>query len=264
MKVALISFNPVWENKEDSKLKALELLQLAATEQADWIIFPEMTLTGFSTSVQKCAEEPGNSESIRFFAECALKHGVYVSFGLALKKGDIATNNLVTISPKGELIANYAKIHPFSHSKENEYYAGGKELVSATICDVPAGMSICYDLRFPEMFQALSAQCKIIVNIANWPSSRGLHWNVFLQARAIENQAFFIGVNRTGTDGNNIVYQKSSTVFGPKGIKVEGHEVSPEVDVFELNVARADEYRKAFPVRNDRKPELYAGFAKNC
>jgi len=257
MKVALISFNPVWENKESSKLKASELFQLAAPEQIDWIIFPEMTLTGFSTDTLKCVEEFDNSESIRFFAKCATKYGVYVSFGIALRKEGKTTNNLVTVSPKGELLANYAKIHPFSHAKEDEHYAGGDALVSANICDVPVGMSICYDLRFPEMFQPLSAQSKIIINIANWPSSRISHWNVFLQARAIENQVFFIGVNRTGVDGNEISYQKSSAVFSPKGIKIEGLEVSPDVDVFELNVANVDEYRKAFPVKRDRKPELY-------
>jgi len=260
MRIALISFNSAWENKEESKLKASELFQLAAPEQVNWVIFPEMTLTGFSTDTQKCAEEADNSPSINFFAECALKYGVYVSFGLALKKGDKATNNLVTLSPNGELIANYAKIHPFSHAKENEYYVSGEELVSANICDVPVGMSVCYDLRFPEMFQPLSAQNKIIINIANWPSSRITHWNTFLQARAIENQVFFIGVNRTGVDGNSIKYPKSSAVFGPKGIKAEGREVSPEVDIFELNIASVDEYREVFPVKRDRKPELYKRF----
>jgi len=260
MKIALVSFNPAWENKESSKLKVLELLQSAACEQIAWAIFPEMTLTGFSTNTEKCAEDLGDSESIRFFTECTLKHGIYISFGIALKKEGKATNNLITISPKGELIANYAKIHPFSCAKENEHYAGEEQLVSAQVCNVPVGMSICYDLRFPEIFQAMSATDKIIVNIANWPSSRILHWNTFLQARAIENQVFFIGVNRTGADGNNIDYQKSSAVFNPKGIKVKSREICPEVEIVELNIAHVDEYRTVFPVKKDRKQNLYKSF----
>jgi predicted amidohydrolase len=260
MKVALISFNPFWENKDSNRLKIVNLLQSIDHQQVDWAIFPEMTLTGFTMNAQVHAENCVDSPSIQFFSECALKYGIYISFGVILKYEDKATNNLLTVSPKGELLANYAKIHPFSYADEDKYYVGGSRLVSTYINDVEVGMSICYDLRFPEIFQALSTSSKIIINIASWPARRVLHWNTLLQARAIENQVFFIGVNRTGTDDDGTDYQKSSAVFSPEGLLLHTQELSLEIDLVELNIAQVDEYQKSFPVKNDRKPGLYKTF----
>ena len=84
----------------------------------------------------------------------------------------------------------------------------GKHLTSLEIQGVPIGLSICYDLRFPEIFQALSRTDKLILNIANWPERRVLHWKTLIQARAIENQVYFLGVNRIGKDGNGLKYEK--------------------------------------------------------
>ena len=260
MKVALISFNPSWENKDSNRLKIANLLQLVDNQQVDLVIFPEMTLTGFTMNTHAHAEKCADSPSIRFFSECALQYGIYISFGVILTYEDKATNNLITLSPKGEILGNYVKIHPFSYVSEDTYYAGGSELISIYINGVEVGMSICYDLRFPEMFQALSASSKIIINIASWPSRRVMHWKTLLQARAIENQVFFIGVNRTGIDGDGIPYQKSSAAFSPEGMLLPTQEISPEIEVVELNIAQVDEYRKSFPVKSDRKTDLYRTF----
>jgi len=260
MKIALISFFPVWEDKDASKKKAENLLVSISNLKIDWVIFPEMTLTGFTMNSEKCAEEFQGSQSILFFSECAEKFGIYISFGVALKKGGKPTNNLVTLSPNGDLISNYAKIHPFSYANEDKYYTGDSQLVSALINDIPVGMSICYDLRFPEIFQALSKSNEIIINIASWPARRESHWNTFLQARAIENQVFFIGVNRTGIDGNNIEYHKSSAIFDPEGAKLQPMEISPEVDIFKIDVSKVNYYRDSFPVKKDRKIDLYRTF----
>jgi len=260
MKVALISFDPIWENKDNNRLKIVNLLQSIDHQQVDWAIFPEMTLTGFTMSTHAHAENCTESPSIQFFSECALKHAMHISFGVILKDGDKTTNNLITLSPTGKLLANYAKIHPFSYADENKYYAGGSQLVSASINDVQIGMSICYDLRFPEIFQALSTSSKVIINIASWPARRVMHWNTLLQARAIENQVFFIGVNRTGIDGDGLEYQKSSAVFSPEGMLLPTQEISPEIELVELDIAQVDAYRTSFPVKNDRRTELYRSF----
>ena len=260
MKVALISFNPFWEDKANNRLKIENLLPFIAHQEVDFAIFPEMTLTGFTMNVHAHAEHCADSPSIRFFSECALKYGIYISFGVVLTYEDKATNNLLTLSPKGELLANYAKIHPFSYAGEDAYYVGGTDLISTYINGVEVGMSICYDLRFPEIFQALSRSSKIIINIASWPARRVMHWNTLLQARAIENQVFFIGVNRTGIDGDGLEYQKSSAVFSPEGMLLPTQEISPEIELVELDIAQVDAYRTSFPVKNDRRTELYRSF----
>jgi predicted amidohydrolase len=257
MKVALISFHPEWENKKNNRAKIEKHLQAIAHSNCNWAVFPEMTLTGFTMNTGDCAEDFSDSPSIRFFQEQAILNKMHLSFGIILKCRDKASNNLITISPQGEIIASYAKIHPFSCVKEDAYYYSGDTLVWGNIADIRVGMSICYDLRFPEIFQALSKNCKIIVNIACWPEKRIRHWMKLLQARAIENQVFFIGVNRTGKDENKLNYCKSSVVIDPEGEILNGENVNDEIDIFEIDTRQVDNYRKSFPVKNDRKPELY-------
>ncbi|MDR2424026.1 MAG: hypothetical protein LBD59_04790 [Prevotellaceae bacterium] len=258
MKIALVSLNPEWENKDHNKLKIVERLETVSFHYpVEWFIFPEMTLTGFTMNTRKCAEDFHDSPSIRFFQEQAVNHRTYLSFGVILKCGDKATNNLITVSPAGEIIASYAKIHPFSYAGENSSYHGGDSIVNAEISNIRTGMSICYDLRFPEMFQVLSKACEIIVNIACWPDKRVEHWNTLLRARAIENQVFMIGVNRTGKDGNNLNYVKSSMLVSPEGKILQGEKIGEETDVYEIDLNEVNVCRKSFPVKNDRKIELY-------
>lgn len=152
MKLALISLNQVWENKEANCLRVIECLRTIADTSIDLVIFPEMTLTGFTMNTEIYAEYPKDSETIHFFADCALKYNLYIGFWVILKADKKATNNFIIASPKGEILADYAKIHPFSYAGEDKYYQRGNRLVSVEIQRVQVGLSICYDLHFPEMF----------------------------------------------------------------------------------------------------------------
>ena len=152
MKLALISLNQVWENKEANCLRVIECLRTIADTSIDLVIFPEMTLTGFTMNTEIYAEYSKDSETIHFFADCALKYNLYIGFWVILKADKKATNNFIIASPKGEILADYAKIHPFSYAGEDKYCQRGNRLVSVEIQRVQVGLSICYDLRFPEMF----------------------------------------------------------------------------------------------------------------
>ena len=121
-------------------------------------------------------------------------------------------------------------------------------------------MSICYDLRFPELYQQLSKSNLILVNIANWPNTRITHWKTLLKARSIENQSFMIGVNRTGSDGNGLEYEESSLVFSPSGEEIYPLEISDEIKIFDLDLNIAMDSRKRFPFKNDRKKNIYKNF----
>jgi len=109
----------------------------------------------------------------------------------------------------------------------------------------------------------LSKQCYIIINIANWPAARKDHWFTLLKARSIENQSFFIGVNRIGIDGNNLSYEKSSIIYSPNGELLKPDFKSREFDIFEIELPIVDKIRSSFPVQNDRKGELYAKWYKD-
>lgn len=258
MKVALVSLNQSWENKADNKQKVGETLALIAEHctNTDLVVYPEMTLTGFTMESQKVKEDELSSETITFFKEQAQKYKVSIAFGVVLSKGEKATNNLVVVSEQG-VLATYAKIHPFSYAGENDYYQAGDELKKLTIGGATIGLTICYDLRFPELYQAYSKDCSVILNIANWPERRVSHWRALNKARAIENQVFMIAVNRVGTDGKGLQYVFSSHIVSPYGEELKGTSLSEEVVVYDLNLEEVAQYRAEFPVKNDRKITLY-------
>lgn len=258
MKVALVSLNQSWENKAENKQKVGETLALIAEHctNTDLVVYPEMTLTGFTMESQKVKEDELSSETITFFKEQAKKYKVSIAFGVVLSKGEKATNNLVVVSEQG-VLATYAKIHPFSYAGEDNYYQAGDELKKLTIGGATIGLTICYDLRFPELYQAYSKDCSVILNIANWPERRVSHWRALNKARAIENQVFMIAVNRIGTDGKGLQYVFSSNIVSPYGEELKGTSLSEEVVVYDLNLEEVAQYRAEFPVKNDRKITLY-------
>lgn len=257
MKIAIVSLDQVWEDKTANQLKCQNYIRQASKFDCDLIIFPEMTLTGFSMNTALIAEEPQQSPTADFFIQQAKAHKLAIAFGVVFKCCKKATNNLVVIDQLGSKLSSYAKIHPFSFSGENYYYSGGNQLVQCEIEGTTIGLTICYDLRFPEIFQALSKDCSIILNIANWPEKRIQHWNTLLEARAIENQSFIIGVNRTGVDGNNLNYVKSSSVFHPNGEKIEPSNSDLEMDIYDLNPLDVASARRSFPMKQDRNTIFY-------
>lgn len=258
MKVVLVSLDQVWENKEENQLKIQKELQLICTSHPDLIIFPEMTLTGFTMESLRFAERKEGSQTIQFFSQWAKKVNCYIAFGVILQtKMNLPTNSLIVLNTEGEIVAQYAKIHPFSYSGENEHYSKGKYLSLFTYNNCKIGLSICYDLRFPELFQGLSKDCSIIVTIANWPKKRVEHWSALLLARAIENQSYMIGVNRIGVDGNGIEYEESSLVVSPSGQYFKGQHLTEYSKMYEIDLAITNDIRMSFPVKNDRQVELY-------
>ena len=259
MKVALVSLNQSWENKAENKQKVEETLALITEycTNTDLVVYPEMTLTGFTMESERIKEEEGSSDTIAFFEEQAKKYGVNIAFGVVLAKGNKASNCLAVVSVQGALLTTYTKIHPFSYANEDAHYQAGNSLKKVNIGGATIGLSICYDLRFPELYQSYSKDCSVILNIANWPERRVSHWRALNKARAIENQVFMIAVNRIGTDGNGLQYVASSEIVSPYGEELKGVSLSEEVAVYEIDLGEVAQYRKEFPVKNDRKITLY-------
>lgn len=257
MNIATVSLNQVWNDKEANQDLCTKYITDASSEKADIIFFPEMTLTGFSMETQIIAESTDTSQTLSFFKAQAKDNNIAIGFGMVISNVNKASNNFVIINKYGEIIANYAKIHPFSYSGENDYYAGGNEPVTCKIEDSIFGLSICYDLRFPELFQILSKNAQIIVTIANWPETRINHWNILLKARAIENQCFTIGINRTGEDNNHLRYTKSTIVTRPTGESISPYFTQNELEIYNMPIIEVYNYRLNFPTKKDRKTELY-------
>lgn len=178
-------------------------------------------------------------------------------FGVVFKDGDKATNNAVLVDSNGVIKGSYSKIHPFSFAGEDKVFNGGNKLVVVQLGAVTIGLTICYDFRFPELYSALGKTCDLIVNTANWPAKRVDHWNTLLKVRAIENQVFLVGVNRTGMDGNGLAYEKSTQVINPNGDALECIFSQDQLDVFEIDSLFTVKFKQTFSTSQDRQPALY-------
>ncbi len=255
MKLAVCQMEMIWENKAANYKKAEQFCKRAEAMGADLICFPEMSFTGFSMKAEKTAEE--NNETVKLMQEYAKKYHLAIGFGWAKKTTGKAENHYTLVTGE-KICGDYTKIHPFSYSGEDKYFQGGLQPCILELEGVKIGLSICYDLRFPELYQYLSEKADLILVPANWPEARSVHWKVLLQARAIENQCYIAGINCFGSVGK-LYYSGDSCVFHPCGDKICGYLKKEELQVCDIK-NDVKEYRDGFPVKRDRKPEIYARF----
>ena len=252
MKMGLVQLSPEWENPEKSIEKVEALLDKVNLNELELLIFPELTLTGFTMNAEKFAEEI-DGISMKMFIELASSNKINIFGGLIEKYENKFYNTLIHFDENGLIKARYRKIHPFSLGKEDKYYSQGKEVVVTKINDFHFGLSICYDLRFPELYRLLTLNgAEILVNIANWPIPRINHWKLLTQANAIQQLSYFIGVNRTLNDPYN-EYNGCSRIISPMGEVIIEAENAEEVIIAEINPDEVKNVRENFPFLNDIK-----------
>lgn len=250
MKIGILQNSAAWENKRESMAQIRDILEGQATA-IDLLILPEMTLTGFTMHASAIAEPvPGESHS--FFSLLAHDFNTAVIAGMVVREESDCYNCAVYFDKNGTEKASYRKIHPFSFAQENVYYSPGKE--TCIVHDdqgTSIGLSVCYDLRFPELYRVYAKErVQLIVNIANWPVQRISHWNALLKARAIENQSFVIGVNRRGADPL-VSYNGNSMVIGPDGVIIEELGPDDSLKVVEIDLSAVTNTRERFPFLQD-------------
>jgi predicted amidohydrolase len=169
------------------------------------------------------------------------------------KEGSRCFNTLIHCDTKGKLKKKYRKVHPFSYSGENKFYNRGKAVVVTKVNSWKIGLSICYDLRFPELFRLYAKMgVEMIINIANWPDSRIEHWRTLLKARAIENQCYVAGVNRVGIDPK-LNYNGYSSVFDPMGKEIISKKNDEIILTAEIDKNFVSEVRKKLPFLKDMR-----------
>lgn len=244
-------------------------MEEAARRGVELLVFPEMTLTGFTMKPEEYGEGYCNGkipDSISFFMKCSRKYHMQIAFGYIEasmadgspvfddRKDKIYANKLAVVDGYN-LILDYAKIHPFSYSGEDRLYHAGENPAFAKIKDCKVAGYICYDLRFPEIFSAVRDKYHAIIVIANWPAERVLQWEILLRARAVENQAYVIGVNRVG-EGDGLQYTASSHVYDCYGNEI-AERVNDSLLVAELSSDEIEKARIAFPQAKDRRNTLY-------
>jgi predicted amidohydrolase len=249
LKIGLVQYYPAWEDKQANKSKINQLVKnLSSTPEV--LIFPELTLTGFTMRSKRFSEKT-DGETIQFFFSLAEKCSSHVIYGFIEEEDGSFYNTLVHLTPRGKIACKYQKIHPFSFTGENRHYASGERQQVTTIKEFSIGLSICYDLRFPELYRYYAKSgVDIIIDIANWPVDRIEHWYTLLKARAIENQCYSIGVNRVGS-GKSIKYPGWSSVFHPFGKELLCFKDKEGIKIITVNQTEVKRTKAKYPFIND-------------
>ena len=244
-----------WEDRAANFRKIDAMLEsVDASDEQTLIVLPEMYATGFSMSVEATAE-PEPSTVKAHLESLARRHGAAVMAGLveaAPEADGFGLNQSVVLGPDGNEWCRYQKNRTFRYTRESDHYQPGTTLVGFEFGGLKITPLICYDLRFPELFRRAVAQqgTEAFVVIASWPAVRVDHWITLLRARAIENQAWVVGVNRTGSDPSG-PYPGSSVIIDPHGvIQVDA---GAEEGIFEgrLDPAAVQDWRAEFPALED-------------
>ena len=201
MRVVACQWDITWEDKAANHARVRHLLAAARPRRDSLVVLPEMFATGFSMNVAGITDS-GSGETQRFLAATAESHGVYLLGGLVTGEADgEGRNEAVLYSPRGQEAGRYRKIHPYTLAAENEHFVGGDDVALWACNEFVLAPFVCYDLRFPEVFRTAAARgATLFCVIASWPAARSDHWHTLLRARAIENQAYVVGVNRCGDD----------------------------------------------------------------
>lgn len=256
MKVIAVQSDIVWESPPANFENIRRWLCNAAPERNSLVALPEMFATGFSMNANVIAEPTGGATE-QFLARTAKEFGICLIAGVARRGSDgKARNQALVHSSAGELLTCYTKLRPFSPGGEGEHYTAGQQPVAFRWNDCTASPFICYDLRFPELFRAAVAahRPELIVVIANWPAKRIQHWVRLLQARAIENQAYVLGVNRVGSDPH-YAYCGHSLIVDPQGEILADAGEGEDIIQAKLDLASLRKYREGLPFLADLRWE---------
>lgn len=254
MKVIALQFAIAWEDRPANFETVRRLLSGVRIEPGSLIVLPEMFSTGFSMDVEAVAESK-KSGTEKFLASLAWQYQSHVVGGLVNKdpSSGKGRNELAIYDASGRPVALYQKNHTFSYASESDYYHSGEGLALFKWHDFMVCPLICYDLRFPEIFRkAVRAGADLFTVSANWPEARIGHWKTLLEARAIENLAYVVGVNRIGSDPK-VSYPGQSRIVDHHG-EVRAEAGDEEVAlVAELDFGDLQAWRREFPALDDMK-----------
>ena len=214
LNITLIQSDIVWEDKE-ANLRKYEQLMAGKDSKHQLIVLPEMFTTGFSMDAERLAE-PMDGLTVKWMAEKAAKCQCVIVGSLIIAEDGNYYNRMVWVQPDGH-IGTYDKRHLFAYGGEDKHYSPGKARQIVQVNGWRINLQVCYDLRFPVWARNQKDEYDVLLYVANWPQQRSLAWKTLLQARAIENMCYVIGVNRVGTDPMGNIYSGDSRVISPLG-----------------------------------------------
>jgi len=250
----LIQADLFWEDKA-ANLQAFEEKIESVSGKTHIVILPEMFSTGFSMNAEQLAEDM-EGPTMQWLKRVAAENKVIITGSIIIQQEEHYYNRLIWMLPNGQY-GQYDKRHLFAYAEEDKHYTPGHQRLIASVNGWKINLMICYDLRFPVWArQAFSPEqpfeYDVLIYVANWPERRSYAWKTLLQARAIENQCYVIGVNRVGNDGHNIYYSGDSLVTDPLGDMLYHKTHKEDIHTITLYKESLQQFRTKFPFWHDR------------
>ncbi len=257
-----------WENKT-ANLAMLEEKIKSTKEKTEVVVLPEMFSTGFSMKPEKLAEAM-QGETVQWMKRVAAERKIILTGSVIIAENDQAAasgrihyyNRLIWMLPNGQY-GVYDKRHRFAFAGEDEHYTAGNKRLIASVKGWKINLQVCYDLRFPvwarqapsqpppQGEEKIASEYDVLIYVANWPERRSQAWKILLQARAIENQCYVVGVNRVGNDGNNIYHSGDSMIIDPLGEVLYHKKDEEDIFTITLDKAHLESVREKFPFWKD-------------
>ena len=252
LRVAAIQHDIAWEDRDATLARLVPMVADAVGQGAQLVVLPETFAVGFSMATDRVAE-PADGPTARWLSDQAAAHGIWIGGSVPERaEGEQLPHNVFVLAgPAGER-HRYRKRHLFTYGNEHEAFVAGDDLCTVAIGGVRCSLAVCYDLRFGDQLwaQAPATDCYLVV--ANWPTQRHHHWRALLLARAIENQAYVVGVNRAGTAGDGTRHSGGSCILAPRGEVLADAGEAEEILVADVDPEVVAATRERFPFIADR------------
>ncbi len=253
LKLGFIQSKLFWQDISANLQSFEKKVNEFSSGEVDIIILPEMFTTGFSMETNLA--EPMEGMTVKWMKQISMQKQAAIAGSIMIIENDFVFNRLLWVYPDGTL-EKYDKRHLFRMANENDSFQAGKKRLIIDYKGWKICPMICYDLRFPVWSRNTAENEELaydlLIYVANWPEKRALAWNSLLPARAIENQAFVLGVNRVGSDGNGINYAGDSGLYNYLGEKIShASRYTENMEIIELDKSSLIQYRNSFPAYQD-------------
>lgn len=247
LQVLMVQAQLCWKDPAANRDHLAGLLQ-QAEGKFDLALFPETFTTGFLGDTD-LPQEDMNGPTVQWMQDMALRHQAAMAGSVVIVEQGKRFNRLVFVTPEGD-VWHYDKRHLFAFGGENKRYSDGKDRLVWNWRGWRINPQICYDLRFPVWCRNRN-DFDLQIFVANWPKKRVAHWMALLRARAIENQAYVIGINRVGEDGNGLDYPGRSQAYDPLGETLADLQDTEQVQLIRIDLQQVNEIRRQFPFQSD-------------
>jgi predicted amidohydrolase len=244
-----------WENRK-ANLGMFEQKIFSISQPTEIVVLPEMFSTGFSMQPEKLAETM-HGETLQWMRQVAAQKKIILTGSVIIAENENYYNRLVWVLPNGQ-VGYYDKRHLFAYGDEDQHYSPGEKRLIASVNGWKINLLVCYDLRFPVWSRQsppaaaeIGPEYDVLIYVANWPEKRVQAWTTLLRARAIENQCYVIGVNRTGDDGKKIHYTGESMAIDPMGEILYHKKDEEDIFTVTLDKSHLQRARQKFPFWKD-------------